>query len=71
MGSGRDEVLGVLASVALIWHGLLDFTRGALIEEGVIYGGIGLAVSAAHARRRFGTPGAAREAGARVTAGAA
>jgi hypothetical protein len=45
-------VLGVLASVALIWNGLLDFTPRALIEDGVIYGGIGLAVSAAHARWR-------------------
>jgi hypothetical protein len=58
-GSGRDyrwdraaTVLGVLASVALIWNGLLDFTPRALIEDGVIYGGIGLAVSAAHARWR-------------------
>jgi len=136
-GSRRDyrrdraaTVLGVLASVALIWNGLLDFTPRALIEDGVIYGGIGLAVSTAHARwrgpadpsrwrvehltsmlagytvvwsfifelyirvvlpraaqvlipsivgsagilwarRRFGAPGAARGAGARVTAGAA
>ena len=45
-------VLGVLASVALIWNGVLDFTPRALIEDGVIYGGIGLAVSAAHARWR-------------------
>ena len=44
--------LGVLASVALIWNGLLDFTPRALIEDGVIYGGIGLAVSGAHARWR-------------------
>jgi len=136
-GSRRDyrrdraaTVLGVLASVALIWNGLLDFTPRALIEDGVIYGGIGLAVSTAHARwrgpadpsrwrvehltsmlagytvvwsfifelyirvvlpraaqvlipsivgsagilwarRRFGAPGVARGAGARVTAGAA
>jgi hypothetical protein len=58
-GSERDyrwdrapTVLGLLASVALIWNGLLDFTPRALIEDGVIYGGIGLAVSAAHARWR-------------------
>jgi hypothetical protein len=58
-GSRRDYrwdraamVLGVLASVALIWNGLLDFTPRALIEDGVIYGGIGLAVSGAHARWR-------------------
>ena len=58
-GSRRDyrwdraaTVLGGLASVALIWHGLLDFTPLALIGEGVVYGGIGLAVSAAHARWR-------------------
>jgi hypothetical protein len=58
-GSRRDyrwdraaTVLGVLASVALIWNGLLDFTPRALIEDGVIYGGIGLAVSVAHARWR-------------------
>jgi hypothetical protein len=58
-GSGRDyrrdraaTGLGVLASVALIWNGLLDFAPRALIEDGVVYGGIGLAVSAAHARWR-------------------
>ena len=58
-GSVRDyrwdraaTMLGLLASVALIWNGLLDFTPRALIEDGVIYGGIGLAVSAAHARWR-------------------
>jgi hypothetical protein len=58
-GSRRDyrwdraaTALGVLASVALIWNGLLDFTPTALIGEGVVYGGIGLAVAAAHARWR-------------------
>jgi hypothetical protein len=58
-GSGRDyrwdraaTVLGVLASVALIWNGVLDFTPRALIEDGVIYGGIGLAVLGSHARWR-------------------
>jgi hypothetical protein len=58
-GSRRDyrwdraaTVVGVLASVALIRNGLLDFTPAALIEEDVVYGAIGLSVAAAHARWR-------------------
>jgi hypothetical protein len=38
--------------VGLIRNGLLEFTPRALIGEGVIYGGIGLVVAAAHARWR-------------------
>jgi hypothetical protein len=45
-------VVGALASVGLIRNGLLEFTPRALIGEGVIYGGIGLVVAAAHARWR-------------------
>jgi len=44
--------LGVAASVAMIWYGLLEFTARALIGGDVIYGGIGLAVGVNHARWR-------------------
>ncbi len=43
---------GGLASLALIYDGLLEFTRAAPVQEGLVLGGLGLGVAAAHARWR-------------------
>jgi hypothetical protein len=44
--------LGAAGSVAMIWHGLLEFTPSALIGEGAVFGGIGFTIAASHARWR-------------------
>jgi hypothetical protein len=45
-------VLGALASGAIIWCELLDFTPMRLVEGDLLFGGIGLAIAVSHARWR-------------------
>jgi hypothetical protein len=44
--------VGVLASVGLVYTGLLHTTVTAPVQEGVVFGGLGLWVATAHARWR-------------------
>jgi hypothetical protein len=44
--------VGLLASLGLVWFGVLHTTRTAPIQEGVVMGGLGVWVAAAHFRWR-------------------